>query len=666
MPCSDDPKFLLLLFLLSLLLILHSPSANCDYLLNYQWNNCPTTDANYTTNSTFQAKLNLLLSSLSSAAIPTGFANDTEGQPPYQVYGLALCRGDVSPAECTSCLNTSTKEIIKRCPNGMSSAIWYEGCLLRYSDQNFFSTADTSFNYELVGGLASDPELFKKLLGQMMDNLITTAANVSTEMFATGVAKYTNSSTLYGLVQCTRDLPHDECYRCLQDFVGIIPECCNGRSGARVYGFSCYLRYELFPFFNPSRATAWLPPTDAPVSPSPDSEPKSSPTTKAASGGNAGSAIKIVVVIAITIAVVVLLLSAICIYLRRKKLARKPSYDEAEKETRSAESLIFDLETLRTVTNNFSDANKLGQGGFGPVYKGILSDEQEVAVKRLSVSSRQGLKELRNEVDLVAKLQHRNLVRLLGYCLEEQEKLLVYEYLPNGSLDKFLFDPTRQKRLEWGVRCRIIKGIGRGLLYLHEDSRLRIVHRDLKASNILLDGDMNPKISDFGLAKHFVMDETHESNCTAAGTCGYRAPEYVKRGHLSTKLDVFSYGVLVLEIVTGRRNSGFEGSGRAIDLPSYVWERWNKGKAPQVIDQSLVDRCKLQEVLRCIHIGLLCVQADPEKRPNMASVVLMLGTNSVTLPTPSVPSFWVESGTISKSDALTGVSSECSLNSGGW
>ncbi|MQM18878.1 hypothetical protein Taro_051875 [Colocasia esculenta] len=182
------------------------------------------------------------------------------------------------------------------------------------------------------------------------------------------------------------------------------------------------------------------------------------------------------------------------------------------------ESLLFDLSTLRAATASFSDQNKLGQGGFGSVYKGILPNGREIAVKRLKAGSGQGVEELKNEVVLLAKLQHRNLVRLLGLCLDGEEKLLVYEYVPNGSLDKFLFDPTRSRQLNWEKRCKIIVATGRGLQYLHEDSQVKIVHRDLKASNILLDADMKPKISDFGLARLFGEDQTQASTTRVAGT----------------------------------------------------------------------------------------------------------------------------------------------------
>ncbi|KAG6528948.1 hypothetical protein ZIOFF_011140 [Zingiber officinale] len=249
-------------------------------------------------------------------------------------------------------------------------------------------------------------------------------------------------------------------------------------------------------------------------------------------------------------------------------------------EVRGAESSLFDLESIRIATDNFSDANKLGEGGFGPVYKGSLENGEQIAVKRLSRSSGQGLVELKNEVLLVAKLQHRNLVRLLGCCLESEEKILVYEYLPNTSLDKFLFDPLRRMQLDLATRFKIIEGVGRGLLYLHEDSRLKIIHRDLKASNILLDADMNPKISDFGLAKIFGGDETQGNTSRIAGTYGYMAPEYALQGIFSIKSDVFSYGVLILEILTSHKNSGYQGlsSEYSIDLLTYIYEGKHKTK----------------------------------------------------------------------------------------
>uniref|UniRef100_A0A1D1YRZ4 Cysteine-rich receptor-like protein kinase 10 n=1 Tax=Anthurium amnicola TaxID=1678845 RepID=A0A1D1YRZ4_9ARAE len=338
---------------------------------------------------------------------------------------------------------------------------------------------------------------------------------------------------------------------------------------------------------------------------------------------------------------------AMVICLRRRPIKRIPNGVD-EQHAGSAESLLFDIGTLRTATGNFSDANKLGEGGFGPVYKGVLPDGQKIAVKRHSKSSLQGLIELRNEVVLVAKLQHRNLVGLLGFCLQE-EKMVVYEYLPNTSLDKFLFDPIKRLNLDWGRRFKLIEGIARGLVYLHEDSQLRIVHRDLKASNILLDVHMNPKISDFGLAKLFGVDESQGNTSRIAGTFGYMAPEYVNHGQFSTKSDVFSFGVLVLEIVTGRRNSGFHESMDSTDLLSYVWNHWNDGAAIQLLDRSVGERYQRHEVLRCVHIGLLCVQEDPSERPSMSSVALMLSSFSVTLPAPSRPAFFIGGSVTSNS-----------------
>ncbi|PSS24735.1 G-type lectin S-receptor-like serine/threonine-protein kinase precursor, partial [Actinidia chinensis var. chinensis] len=303
-----------------------------------------------------------------------------------------------------------------------------------------------------------------------------------------------------------------------------------------------------------------------------------------------------------------------------------------------SELSVFSFSEVAAATNNFSEKNKLGKGGFGSVYKGKLSEGEEIAVKRLSKKSGQGLEEFKNEIILIARLQHRNLVRLLGCCTEGDERMLLYEYMPNKSLDSFLFDPAKQAQLDWRKRFTIIEGIARGLLYLHRDSRLRIIHRDLKPSNILLDEEMNPKISDFGMAKIFGRNENQASTSRVVGTFGYMAPEYAMEGLFSVKSDVYSFGVILLEIVSGRRNR-VSLSPEYSNIIGYAWELWDCGKAMELIDPSLAGSCCQNEALRCIQVAMLCVQDLAVYRPTMSSVLLMLESENVTLPMPRQPTF---------------------------
>ncbi|KAL2331507.1 hypothetical protein Fmac_019088 [Flemingia macrophylla] len=356
--------------------------------------------------------------------------------------------------------------------------------------------------------------------------------------------------------------------------------------------------------------------------------------------------------------------------LRRKKLENpgrnqivswKNHTDNTEKD--QIDIPIFDFSTIANATSNFSISNKLGEGGFGPVYKGTLTNGQDIAVKRLCNDSGQGPKEFINEVVLIANLQHRNLVKLIGCCIQDDERILIYEFMMNRSLDYFIFDVGRKSLLHWALRFQIICGIARGLLYLHEDSRLRIIHRDLKTSNILLDENMNPKISDFGLARTFGGDEIEGKTKRVVGTYGYISPEFAARGNFSVKSDVFSFGVIVLETVSGKKNTEcFDHHDH--DLLGHAWRLWCEERPLKLIDESLDESIAQAEddVLRCIQIGLLCVQDRPEYRPDMSVVILMLNGEK-PLPRPREPAFYPHQSSSSTGNSKLQSTNEVSMSS---
>ncbi|CAL1397944.1 unnamed protein product [Linum trigynum] len=282
--------------------------------------------------------------------------------------------------------------------------------------------------------------------------------------------------------------------------------------------------------------------------------------------------------------------------------------------------------TLRSATDDFDFRKKIGRGGFGTVYKGTLRDGREIAVKALSVHSKQGVREFLNEIRAMAKVKHPNLVELIGCCAQGSNRILVYEFVENNSLDHCLLGSRGSNiRLNWGKRAAICLGIARGLAYLHEELVPHIVHRDIKASNILLDRELNPKIGDFGLAKLFPDDITHIST-RIAGTTGYLAPEYALGGQLTKKADVYSFGILVLEIISGRSSSRASWGGMQKLLLEQAWQLYEEGSLLELVDTEMGEFDE-EAVVRHMKVAFFCTQATANRRPSMSQVVEMLSTS---------------------------------------
>ncbi|KAF3792434.1 putative LRR receptor-like serine/threonine-protein kinase [Nymphaea thermarum] len=332
-------------------------------------------------------------------------------------------------------------------------------------------------------------------------------------------------------------------------------------------------------------------------------------------------AVRAVIGTSIAAAVVVVTFLLVVYVLRQRKRKLLLQNANSELAGTGVQPNMFSYAELQVATNHFDAANKLGEGGYGPVYKGTLSDKRFVAVKQLSAASLQGKNQFLTEIATISAVEHRNLVKLLGCCLEGDKRLLVYEYMENKSLDQSLFG-NKGLNLNWSTRFHILLGTARGLAYLHEGSRIKIVHRDVKASNILLDAELNPKISDFGMAKLYDDDKSHLST-RVAGTVGYLAPEYAMRGHLTEKVDVFGFGVLALEVISGRPNADNTLDPKEIYLLEWAWHLHENDSHLKLVDPTLTEYDE-EEALRVIRVALLCTQASPSLRPRMSRVIAML------------------------------------------
>ncbi|MFS7958791.1 putative protein kinase RLK-Pelle-DLSV family [Helianthus anomalus] len=306
-------------------------------------------------------------------------------------------------------------------------------------------------------------------------------------------------------------------------------------------------------------------------------------------------------------------------------------------------SLNFKYSAIEKATSSWAESNKLGAGGFGTVYKGVLPDGREIAVKRLFFNNKFRAADFYNEVNIINSVEHKNLVRLLGCSCSGPESFLVYEYLANMSLDRFIFDATKGKELNWEKRFVIIIGTTEGLVYLHENTKTRIIHRDIKAANILLDSRLRAKIADFGLARSFQGDMSHISTAVA-GTLGYMAPEYLAYGQLTEKADVYSYGVLLLEIVTGIQINGSKNTEYTESLVAIAWRHFQRGTVEEILDPNLMFHAYpnhnfQKEAIKVVHIALLCTQEAPALRPSISMALKMLVKDDEPLPPPSNPPF---------------------------
>ncbi|KAG2657424.1 cysteine-rich receptor-like protein kinase 6 isoform X3 [Panicum virgatum] len=540
--------------------------------------------APYAANGTFRRNLGLLAASLpgSTSAAPAGFANATEGASPDQVYATALCRGDLNASSCRACVAAAFADAVQGCPGNRGVAVYEDACSLRFSGQRFtdFLREDQWKVSEILWEPEQDTatvevpaEWFSaavtKILAAVIDRAAAGNSTATKKYFATGEEDF--DPRIYGLAQCSPMTTPPQCRGCLGLLLGIVAAQYLGArpQWVRVVSDWCSLMYSARPFYE-GRAMLQV------LAPPASAAPKAGAGKKRSEPG---------ILAGVACSVVVVLILSVFVFVRRRRRANKPAEkDHLSKKITRAQCMIFDLPALQEATENFSENNKLGEGGFGTVYRGILSDGQEIAVKKLLGRTGHGLHQLHNEVRVLAELQHKNLVRLQGFCSHPEETLLVCEYIKNGSLDNFLFD--------------------------------------------------------FGLARLLGEDHSQTKTTKVVGTFGYMAPEYVIDGSVSTKIDIFSFGVLVLEIVTRRNNSSSEDHD-AVNLLSDVWNCWTKGTVSQMVDQhQSLDGYFLRQALRCIHIGLLCVQPDPDDRPRISSVVFMLTRGNMELPPPAQPAFY--------------------------
>ncbi|KAI5419172.1 variant 2, Cysteine-rich receptor-like protein kinase 3 [Lathyrus oleraceus] len=575
------------------------------------------------------------MDSLTPLISKQGYAAVSNGAQNATVFAYGECIKDLSQSDCNICIAQCKTQILSCLPfqkGTRGGRLLFDGCYIRYDEYSFFNESFSIQDATVCGSNETRNNVYEDNVLELVRNLSVLAPK--NDGFSVGFVERKNV-TVYGLAQCWKFVTGSNCRRCLEDAVTRIGSSCRKKEDGRALNSGCYLRYSPHKFYNNS-------------------------STNDLVDGNHGHR-KMAIVLAASSAVLALLLVAatMAFFIRKNVMRRRKERKQFGTllDTVNKSKLNVPYEILEKATNYFNDENKLGQGGSGSVYKGVMPDGKTVAVKRLSFNSTQWVDHFFNEVNLISGIDHKNLVKLLGCSITGPESLLVYEYVPNQSLYdylsgcNFISDIRSTVRricqpLSWEVRHKIILGIAEGLAYLHEESHVRIIHRDIKLSNILLEDDFTPKIADFGLARLFPEDNSHIST-VVAGTLGYMAPEYVIRGKLTEKADVYSFGVLVIEIVSGKKNSSYVLNSSSI--LQTVWSLYGSNKLSDIVDPILEGNFPADEACQMLRIGLLCAQATAELRPSMSVVAKMINNNHEILQPTQPPFIYSSSSELSKS-----------------
>ncbi|XP_031109318.1 cold-responsive protein kinase 1-like [Ipomoea triloba] len=524
------------------------------------------------------------------------------------VYAMVQCRKYLSTADCVACFDAAVI-VTRNCPIATTSAIViFDGCFLRYQESYFYDQITdpiTEGSYPVCGNrTARNQDIFNATAQELLNELLLATPKINGFYAAVKLQEESpGGATIYAVAQCAETVSESNCQDCLSLVYNNIKGCLPNSADGRAVDAGCFLRYSDTPFFADNQTIDIAP--------------------LLGKGNSSGKKKPILAGVVGTVGIILVLAALFLWYLQSRK-----QNAWIRGNILGAKSYIY--KDLKAATNDFSEENILGKGGFGDVYKGTLQSGDVVAVKKLTTISSRAKANFETEVSLITNANHPNLIRLLGYSGNGKVLILVYEYMKNASLDRYIYGEKRGM-LNWKQRVDIILGTARGLAYLHEQLDVCIIHRDIKSSNILLDDEFQPKIADFGLARLLPENKSHLTT-KFAGTLGYTAPEYANHGHLSEKVDIYSFGIVILEVISGRRSSELQVEPVTEYLLELAWKLYENNEHLGLVDNNLdPNEYEVEEVKRMLEIALVCTQSPSKIRPSMSEVVVMLSSTDASI-----------------------------------